>query len=78
MYEKSFEMKHFRVFTYPDEPLPRLPKSLGVRRMKETAPTEAVGCMIDSGQEAKTGILAYPRFAPCSENGTGRVSSEGL
>jgi hypothetical protein len=34
-------------------------ESLGIERMKETAPTEAVGCTIDGGQEAKTEILVY-------------------
>ena len=38
---------------------PGPPESLGMERMKETAPTEAVGCRIDSGQAAKTEILVY-------------------
>jgi hypothetical protein len=29
-----------------------------MEEMKETAPTEAIGCIIDSGQEAKTQILS--------------------
>jgi uncharacterized protein YecE (DUF72 family) len=47
--EKSLEMSHFRVFRTRRRqswPLPGLPESLGMERMKETAPTEAVGCII--------------------------------
>jgi hypothetical protein len=32
-------------------PLPGLPESLGIERMKERDPTEAFGCTIDAGQE---------------------------
>jgi len=55
------KMRHVRVSPYPEEAglaLPGPPESFGTERMKETAPTEAVGCIIDGGQEAKTEILA--------------------
>jgi hypothetical protein len=38
-------------------PLPGAPESLGIKRMKQAAPTETVRCTIDSGHEAKTEIL---------------------
>jgi hypothetical protein len=56
----SVEMKHFRVFSCPEETglaFPGPPKLLGMERMRETAPVEAVGCIIRGGQEAKTEIL---------------------
>ncbi len=54
-------MKHFRVLPHPEEP--ELPLLEGVRiagagKVKKTAPTEAVGCIIAVGHKAKTGILA--------------------
>jgi hypothetical protein len=56
VYEKSFEMRHFRVSAYSEEaelaPV-GAPESLGMEEMRETAPTEAVGCTLDGGQEAK-------------------------
>jgi hypothetical protein len=30
-----------------------------MEKMRETAPTEAVGCTIDAGQDGKTEILVY-------------------
>lgn len=62
MYEKSLEMKPFLVFPYPEEAGLAHSWAAGVARDgkdKKTAPTEAVGCTIDGGQEAKTEILAY-------------------
>jgi hypothetical protein len=38
-------------------PLPRLPEALGRERVKKNAPTEAVGCILDIGREAKKEIL---------------------
>jgi hypothetical protein len=35
----------------------RPPQSLGMERLEETAPTEAVGCTIEGGVEARTEIL---------------------
>lgn len=57
MREKSFDMRHFRVSTYPKEPFLGRRGRSGWKKMKETAPTEAVGCIVDGGQEAKTAIL---------------------
>jgi len=59
VYEKSLEMRHFRVLRIRRSqswPLPGPPQSLGMERMKKTAPTEAVGCKIDSDREAKMEI----------------------
>jgi hypothetical protein len=39
------------------EHLPRPPQLLGMERMKKTAPTEAVGSVLDGCQEAKTETL---------------------
>ena len=49
--------RFFRTRRRQSWPLPGPPESLGMERMKETAPTEAVGCTIDGGQEAKMEIL---------------------
>jgi len=60
--EKSLEMRPFLVFRYLEEAAPALsrpPQSLGMERMKKAAPTEAVGCTVDGGQEAKTEILVH-------------------
>jgi len=49
--EKPLEMRLFRVFLYPEEPelAPRgPPESFGMGKMRETAPKEAVGCIIDT------------------------------
>ena len=54
------KIRQFQVFAYQEEAelaLPGPPESLGMERMREAAPTEAVGCTIDGGQEAKTEIL---------------------
>jgi hypothetical protein len=54
-------MRRFQVLAFPKEPELAPSWAAGVARdgkkMGETAPTEAVGCMIDSGQKAKTEIL---------------------
>jgi hypothetical protein len=34
-------------------PLPRLPDSFGMERMKEAAPTEAIGSIMERSREAK-------------------------
>jgi hypothetical protein len=56
VYEKSLEIRHFPVFPYPEEaelaPSWAAPESLRVKRMMDTAPTEAVGCTINGAQEA--------------------------
>jgi len=61
--EKSVEMRHFLDFPYPEEAAPNLSgplRSLGMERMKRTAPTEALGYTLDGGEEAKTEILVNP------------------
>jgi hypothetical protein len=70
--EKSFEVRHFRVFAYPEEPkrvLPGPPRLLGMERVKETTPREAIGCIINGGQEAKKEILAYTEGSSRGQNG---------
>ena len=60
MSEKSLEMSYLQVFTYQEEPelAPPVPlESLGMERTRETVPTEAGGCIIADGQEAKTETL---------------------
>jgi hypothetical protein len=56
-------MRHFRVFSYPEEteaaPFLGCRSRAGMERLKETASTAAVGCTIGDGQEAKAEILAY-------------------
>lgn len=56
MSEKPLEMRHFQVFPYPDEPelAPSWPlERLGMGRMRQTAPMEAVGSIIATGQDGK-------------------------
>jgi hypothetical protein len=58
--EKALEMKHFQVLTYTGEPELAPPgplESLGMERMRKTAPIETLGCRIVGGQEAKIEIL---------------------
>ena len=53
-------MKHFRVFSYPEEAewAPAwAARAAGDRRMKRTASTEVLGCKIEAGQDPKTEIL---------------------
>jgi hypothetical protein len=60
--DKSLEMRHFQVFTHPEKPELAASWAAGVARMekmRETAPTEEAGCIMASGQQAKTGILVY-------------------
>ncbi len=60
MYEKSFEMRHFRVSTYSEEAELAPSWVAGVAREgnnKRTASTQAIGCTIEGGQDAKTEIL---------------------
>ena len=60
MYEKSLEMRHFRVSTYSEEAELAPSWVTGVAREgnnKRTASTEAIGCTIEGGQDAKTGII---------------------
>jgi len=60
VYEKSLEMKHFRVCPYPGEAELAPSWAAGVGRdEKKRAPTEAVGCTIDAGEDGKSEILAY-------------------
>jgi len=62
VYEKSLEMRHFRVFHYPKEAEPAAcwPARVGRDgKHEKTAPTEAVGCIIQGGQEVKTELLVY-------------------
>jgi hypothetical protein len=66
VYEKSLEMRHFRVCPYPDEA--ELAPSSAARAARDgkdgkKAPTEAAGCIIGSGREAKTEILDYHGLA---------------
>ena len=52
--EKSLEMKHFRVFSYPEEAegaLAWAARAAGDRRMKRTASTKALGCRIEADQD---------------------------
>jgi hypothetical protein len=61
VYEESLEMRHSRVLRTRRSqswPLPGPPQSLGMERMKKTAPTEAVGCKIDNDQRPKMIIQA--------------------
>jgi hypothetical protein len=48
----------FRTRRSQNWPVPAPPESLGMVRMNETAPAEALRCIIHSGQERKTEILA--------------------
>ncbi len=60
MSEKPLEMRYFQVLPTRGSqcwPLPGPLESLRMEKMRETAPTEAVGCIIAGGQEAKTEIL---------------------
>jgi len=60
VYEKPLEMRHFRVFTYPEEPELAPSGAAGVARdgnNKRTASTEAIARTIEGGQEAKSEIL---------------------
>jgi len=55
-------MRHFRVCPYPEEAELAASWVAGVARQgnnKRTASTEAIGCTIEGGQDAKTGILVY-------------------
>ena len=71
MYEKSSEIRQFRVLEYREEPEMAPSRSAEVARderdMEKAAPMEAVGSIIDSGQEAKTEILYYFREGCCSQ-----------
>jgi hypothetical protein len=58
--EKLPEIRQFRVLLYPEEPElapPGPPGSFGMGKTRKPALKEAVGCIIDGGQEAKTEIL---------------------
>jgi len=60
VYEKSLEMRHFRVLHTRKRKCRRLARplqSVGMERMKETAPTEVFGCTIEGAQEVKSEIL---------------------
>ena len=83
MYEKSLEVRHFRVSPYPEEPELAPCWAAGVARdgkMRETAPTEAVGCTIEGGREAKNGnpcLKSNPGLKPATDP-TLRRGSRGL
>lgn len=57
--------------------LPGPLESLGIGRMSQTAPPEAVGCTIDVGQDGKTEILVDMRGEPNSTQETGDPSRSG-
>ncbi|MGD0499676.1 MAG: hypothetical protein ABSC23_14710 [Bryobacteraceae bacterium] len=60
VYEKSPEIMHFQVVSYPEEAelaRPGLPESFRLEEMRKTAPENAVGSTIDSGQDGKMEIL---------------------
>jgi len=54
-------MRYFRVLLYPEEQgltPPGPPESFGIGKMGETAPKEAVGCILDASHDGKKEILA--------------------
>jgi len=55
VYEKSFEMSHFLVFPYAEEPGPASSWAARVARDRndENGPTEMIGCILVGGREAK-------------------------
>ena len=54
---KSGTSRFLRTRRSQSWPLPGPLESLGMKKMKQTAPMEAVGSTIDGGQEAKMEIL---------------------
>jgi hypothetical protein len=53
-------MRYFRVLLYPEEQgltPPGPPESFGIGKMGETAPKEAVGCILDASHDGKKEIL---------------------
>ena len=67
MSEKSLEMRHFRVFTYPEEP--------------ELAPSWAAG-VARSGKDERTGSSGggwvYNEWRPGGQNGNAGLAEAGL
>jgi hypothetical protein len=60
--EKLFEMMHFWVLLYPEElelAPPGPPESFGMEKMRETAPKEAVGHIIDIGPGRQNGNSCF-------------------
>lgn len=65
MSEKPLGMRHFWVFRARARQSWSPSSAAGVARDGkdgENAPTEAIGCIIDGGQEAKMEILVYNLF----------------
>ncbi len=59
MSEKSLEIRHFQAFAHLEEPgVPGPSNSLGRGRMKKTASTQAIPCIIEGAQDSKKEILA--------------------
>jgi hypothetical protein len=53
--KNQLKMRQFPVFAYPDEvrmDLRGLPGRLGIKRLRETVPVQAVRCRIDGGRDA--------------------------
>ena len=62
MSEKPIEISHFRFLPYSQEAElapARAARAAQEGKVRETAPTEAVGCTIYGGQEAIVAILDY-------------------
>ena len=60
MYEKAFEIKHFLVFHYPEEPKSTVPgplELLGMVKGNKQVRLGRLDVQFDGGQEAKTEIL---------------------
>jgi hypothetical protein len=59
--EELLEMRYFRVLLYPEGPglaPPGPPESFGIGKLGETAPKEAVGCILDAGHDGRKEIPA--------------------